>query len=61
MAYKNNEKNIRVFMRRHIHGFHHKITDDPKEMVCGQNLTNFKSFLVSDDDYVTVHDAEEFN
>ena len=49
-------------MRKHVHGFHHQITDESKEMVCGQNLTkNFKSFLVSDDDYVEVHDAENFH
>lgn len=30
-------------------------------MVCGQNLTNYKSFLISNDDYITVHCAEEFN
>jgi len=61
LAYKNNEKDLRVFLRRHVHGFHHQINNDPKEMVTGDNLIKYKSFLVSDDDFITVHDAENFN
>jgi hypothetical protein len=61
IAFKCGESDIRVFMRRHVHGFHHFVTSESKEMVCGENLTNYKSFLVSDDNYISVHCAEEFH
>lgn len=60
LTYKNNDKNIRVFMRKHVHGFHHQIDRNPKENVCGVNMNNLKSFLVSDDDFVSVHCADTF-
>lgn len=60
IAYKINEKNIRVFMRRHVHGFHHMIHNTNRENCIGKNLTRHRAFLVTNFNEIIVHCAEEF-
>jgi hypothetical protein len=59
-SFKTNQPNIDIYERKLNHGFHEYIHRESKEGVCGSNLTSLNCFLISDDDYVELHDAENF-
>lgn len=59
-SFKTNQPNIDIYERKLNHGFHEIIHRESKEGVCGSNITSLNCFIISDDNYIELHDAENF-
>ena len=60
VTYKSGQPNFTVYKRKYDHGFKEIIENDSREGVCGVNVPKKGIFLISDDDYIQIHDEKTY-
>lgn len=60
VTYKSGQPNFTTYKRKYDHGFLEIIDPTSREGCCGINIPSKNCFLISDDDYVQIHDEKTY-
>jgi len=60
VTYKSGQPNFTSYKRKFDHGFMEIIEPTSREGCCGINVPSKNCFLISDDDYIQVHDEKTY-
>jgi|DEB0MinimDraft_12_1074336.scaffolds.fasta_scaffold10104_4 hypothetical protein len=60
ITYKTGQPNFTSYKRKYDHGFREIIDAISREECCGLNIPTKKCFLITDDDYIQIHDENTY-
>lgn len=61
LTYKAGQPDFLAFLRKYDHGFREIIDPENREGVSAVNVPNREVFIISDDDYLSIHDRRTYD
>lgn len=60
VTYKSGQPDFQCYLRKYDHGFREIVNPESREGVCAVNVPSRNVFIVSDDDYLNIHDQNTY-